>query len=96
LKSLSAELNEIAVKDCPFDNLPATWRGLDQGLTAAEMKRCVWTKPIVVCEVKFTEWTRDDRLRHPVFLGLRDDKKATEVVRERRQLMPQSRMASVQ
>jgi bifunctional non-homologous end joining protein LigD len=83
LKLLSAELNKIADKDCPFDNLPATGRGLDPGLTAAEMKRCVWVEPIVVCEVKFTEWTRDDRLRHPVFLGLRDDKKATEVVREK-------------
>jgi bifunctional non-homologous end joining protein LigD len=82
-KLLSVELNKITVKDCPFDNLPATGRGLDPGLTAAEMKRCVWVKPIVVCEVKFTEWTRDDRLRHPVFLGLRNDKKASEVVREK-------------
>jgi hypothetical protein len=63
-------------------NLPATGRGLDPGLTAAEMKRCVWVKPIVVCEVKFTEWTRDDRLRHPVFLGIRNDKSSTDVVRE--------------
>jgi bifunctional non-homologous end joining protein LigD len=83
LKLLSVELNKIAVKDCPFDNLPATGRGLDPGVTVAEMKRCVWVEPIVVCEVKFTEWTRDDRLRHPVFLGLRDDKKACEVVREK-------------
>jgi bifunctional non-homologous end joining protein LigD len=79
---LSVELNKITVKDCPFDNLPATGRGLDPELTVAEMKRCVWVKPILVCEAKFTEWTRDDRLRHPVFLGLRDDKKASEVVRE--------------
>jgi bifunctional non-homologous end joining protein LigD len=70
LKALWVELNKIAVKDCPFDNLPATGRGLDPGLTVAEMKRCVWVKPIVICEVKFTEWTRDDRLRHPVFLGI--------------------------
>jgi bifunctional non-homologous end joining protein LigD len=83
LKSLSVELNKIAIKDCPFHNLPATGRGLDPGLTAAEMKRCVWVKPTVVCEVKFTEWTRDNRLRHPVFMGLRDDKKASEVFRER-------------
>jgi bifunctional non-homologous end joining protein LigD len=82
LKLLSAELNKIAVKDCPFDNLPATRHGLDQGLTAAEMKRCVWVKPIVICEVKFTEWTRDDRLRQAVFLGLRDDKSPSDVVRE--------------
>jgi bifunctional non-homologous end joining protein LigD len=80
---LFVELSKIAVKDCPFDNLPASGRGLDPGLTAAEMKKCVWVRPSMVCEVKFTEWTRDDRLRHPVFLGLRDDKKASEVVRER-------------
>jgi bifunctional non-homologous end joining protein LigD len=83
LKALSVELNKIAVKYCPFDNLPATGRGLDPGLTAAEMKRCVWVKPIVVCEVKFTEWTRDDRLRHPVFLGIREAMSPTDVVREK-------------
>ena len=82
LKSRSAEPNKTAVKSCPFFNLPATGRGLDPGLTVAEMRRCVWVKPIVVCEVKFTEWTRDDRLRQPVFLGLREDKSAGEVVRE--------------
>ncbi|MDR7211572.1 DNA ligase D [Flavobacterium piscis] len=38
-----------------------------------------WLKPKFVCQVKFTEWTEDSRLRHPVFLGLRIDKKATEV-----------------
>jgi bifunctional non-homologous end joining protein LigD len=83
LRSLSLELNKIAVKACPFFNLPATGRGLDQGLTLAEMKRCVWVKPSMVCEVKFTEWTRDDRLRQPVFLGLREDKSANEVAREK-------------
>ena len=82
LKALSDELNKITVKDCPFCNLPATGRGLDPGLTTAEMKRCHWVKPTMVCQVKFTEWTRDDRLRQPVFLGLREDKNATEVVRE--------------
>jgi len=58
LKALSLELNKIAVKSCPFFNLPATGRGLDPGLTVAEMKRCIWVKPSMVCEVKFTEWTR--------------------------------------
>jgi bifunctional non-homologous end joining protein LigD len=37
----------------------------------------------MVCQIKFTEWTRDDRLRQPVFLGIREDKKANEVVREK-------------
>ena len=47
------------------------------------MKRCHWVKPVLVCQLKFTEWTRDDRLRHPVFLGVREDKSAKEVVREK-------------
>jgi len=38
-----------------------------------------WLKPKFVCQVKFTEWTEDMRLRHPVYLGLRVDKKASEV-----------------
>ena len=53
-----------------------------KALTAAEMKRCHWI-PVMVCQIKFTEWTRDDRLRQPVFLGIREDKNANEVVREK-------------
>jgi bifunctional non-homologous end joining protein LigD len=41
-----------------------------------------WVAPKLVCEVGFTEWTRDGRLRHPRFLGLREDKAAKDVVRE--------------
>jgi bifunctional non-homologous end joining protein LigD len=41
-----------------------------------------WAEPELVCQVGFTEWTGDGRLRHPRFLGLRDDKPAHEVVRE--------------
>ena len=41
-----------------------------------------WVKPKLVAEVKFTEWTAGGEMRHPVFLGLRTDKKATDVVRE--------------
>jgi bifunctional non-homologous end joining protein LigD len=41
-----------------------------------------WTKPELVCTVKFTSWTDDNRLRAPVFLGLRNDVSAAEVVRE--------------
>jgi bifunctional non-homologous end joining protein LigD len=39
-------------------------------------------KPTLVAQIAFTEWTNDGRLRHPVYLGLRDDKKATDVHRE--------------
>jgi ATP dependent DNA ligase C terminal region len=67
-----------------FYNLPAAGRNRwDQGLTAAEMKRCHWVKPESVCQIKFTEWTRDDRLRQPVLLGIREDKNENEVVREK-------------
>ncbi|MGD9502866.1 MAG: non-homologous end-joining DNA ligase [Methyloceanibacter sp.] len=41
-----------------------------------------WIKPKLVAEVKFTEWTAAGEMRHPVFLGLRTDKKATDVTRE--------------
>jgi bifunctional non-homologous end joining protein LigD len=41
-----------------------------------------WVKPTLVAEVAFTEWTRDGRLRHPAFAGLREDKPAAQVVRE--------------
>jgi ATP-dependent DNA ligase len=47
------------------------------------MRRCHWVKPTMVCQIKFTEWTRDDCLRQLVFLGIREDKNAKEVVRER-------------
>jgi bifunctional non-homologous end joining protein LigD len=42
-----------------------------------------WVKPKLVGEVKFTEWTAAGEMRHPVFLGLREDKRAEDVVRER-------------
>src|SRR3984893_8444287 len=73
LRSLFDDLQKIRVERWPFLNLPAPGRNRwDQGLTAAEMKRCRWVKPAIVCQVKYTEWTRDDRLRHPVFLGIRE------------------------
>jgi bifunctional non-homologous end joining protein LigD len=42
----------------------------------------VWVRPRLVANVAFTEWTADGRLRHPVFQGLRDDKRPEDVVRE--------------
>jgi bifunctional non-homologous end joining protein LigD len=41
-----------------------------------------WVRPELVAQVRFTEWTDDGKLRHPVYLGLRDDKRADTVVRE--------------
>jgi len=46
------------------------------------IRDATWVKPRLVGEVAFTEWTSDHRLRHPSFLGLREDKKPKEVVRE--------------
>jgi DNA ligase D-like protein (predicted ligase) len=46
------------------------------------VRGATWIEPELVAQVAFTEWTADGRLRHPRFLGLRDDKAAREVVRE--------------
>jgi ATP-dependent DNA ligase len=43
-----------------------------------------WVAPRLVAQIGFTEWTRDGKLRHPRYQGLRYDKAATEVVRETR------------
>jgi DNA ligase D-like protein (predicted ligase) len=62
-------------------------RGLEQGESPFESFKPVppgtrWVRPELVAQIGFAEWTRDGRLRHPRFLGLRDDKPAREVVRE--------------
>jgi bifunctional non-homologous end joining protein LigD len=49
-----------------------------------------FVEPRLVCEVEFGEWTRDGRLRHPRYEGLREDKPAAEVVRERVQAPPRA------
>ena len=48
----------------------------------SEMRFCHWVEPELVCQVKFSELTRDERLRQPVFLGLREDKEAKDVMLE--------------
>ena len=53
-----------------------------------------WVKPKLVAEVRFTEWTAAGEMRHPVFLGLRTDKKATEVIRETPKPLRQAKAAS--
>jgi bifunctional non-homologous end joining protein LigD len=50
-----------------------------------------WVRPDLVAQVKFTEWTTDDKLRHPVYLGLRDDKRAADVVREEPRVVQKGR-----
>jgi len=52
------------------------------GETPQMLREAIWVRPEVVCEVKFASWTEDGRLRAPVFLGLRTDVEAKEIVRE--------------
>ena len=84
LRNLHSRLKEIERSSCPFVNLPLP-RGSKwgQGITASEMRFCHWVEPRLVCEVKFSELTRDERLRQPVFVGLREDKQAKEIVLEK-------------
>jgi len=83
LASLHKKLKSEKRNDCPFADLPSKQGGeWVQGITPAMMRKIEWVNPVFVCQVKFAEWTRDGKLRQPVFLGLRDDKSPTQVVRE--------------
>jgi bifunctional non-homologous end joining protein LigD len=82
LKALHEDFQRRRVKDCPFANLPTPRSARGGGMTAGAMREVTWLKPQLVGQVRFTEWTDDGLLRHPVFLGLRRDKAAREVVRE--------------
>jgi bifunctional non-homologous end joining protein LigD len=68
--------------DCPFVDLLSRTGGGAQGLSPGQLKKCTWLNPVFVAQIKFAEWTRDGKLRQPVFLGLRDDKPAKQVIRE--------------
>ena len=73
----------LEIDECPFANLPEPRGGRwGQGLTKAKMAECVWLKPVLVAQIEFLEWTSENHLRHSRFVGLRDDKKARNVVRE--------------
>ena len=83
LRLLYQQFQPLRRTDCPFSNLPEKQGGRwSQNITPAEMRRCTWIDPQLICQVRFTEWTRDGKLRHPVFVGMREDKAAKEVVRE--------------
>lgn len=72
LTKLRPILGKLEQREAPFINPP---RGY-------EAKGAHWIKPQLVAEIAFTEWSNDGALRHPSFQGLREDKKATDVVRE--------------
>ena len=62
-----------AVRDTkPFEQIPKD----------PDLRKAVWAEPKLVGEVAFTEWTDEGVIRHPSFQGLREDKKAQDVIRE--------------
>ena len=71
----------LEIDACPFVNLPEKKRTM-WALTREEMKNCLWVRPELVVQIEFGEWTPDGPLRHPKFVGWRDDNDAREVVRE--------------
>ncbi|HJR46054.1 MAG TPA: non-homologous end-joining DNA ligase [Actinomycetota bacterium] len=70
LQTLTEKLARMEHDRCPFEGKPPLRKGVH------------WVKPKLVAQVGFSEWTRDGRLRHPRFIGIRDDKKARDVIRE--------------
>jgi bifunctional non-homologous end joining protein LigD len=82
-REVFARLKAMHVDRCPFVDLPNSkashWGG---GVTSEQMSEMQWLKPALVAQVRFVEWTADGHLRHAAFLGLRSDKKASEVRRE--------------
>jgi bifunctional non-homologous end joining protein LigD len=72
LERLGRRLRELEQEESPFVDAHSVPRGTR------------WVRPELVAQIAFGEWTRDGRLRHPRYLGLRDDKPAREVVRESR------------
>ncbi|MEO7358933.1 MAG: non-homologous end-joining DNA ligase [Gemmatimonadaceae bacterium] len=75
LTALREELDALTTKQTPLHE------SVDLA-TVKEAGKVTWVKPTLVAEVSFTEWTAEGLLRHPVFQGLREDKKATNVKRE--------------
>ncbi|HEX5177600.1 MAG TPA: non-homologous end-joining DNA ligase [Chthoniobacteraceae bacterium] len=83
LAVLHRKLQAEARDDCPFADLPSKTGGQwVQGITPGMMRKIHWVNPVLVCQVRFSEWTREAKLRQPVFLGLREDKSPGEVRRE--------------
>src|SRR5262249_58146855 len=69
LASIYAQLSPLVQAECPFRKKPKT------------KAPATWVKPELVCEVRFTAWT-GGHLRHPIFLGMREDKAARDVRRK--------------
>jgi bifunctional non-homologous end joining protein LigD len=83
LENLHKKFQAEKRDECPFSDLPSKHAGKwTQGITPGMMRKITWVNPVFVCQIKFAEWTRDLKLRAPVFLGMREDKAAKDVKRE--------------
>ena len=82
-RQVAQKFPALRTSECPFANLPEranARRG--EAITAEVMKKIQWLRPKLVAQIEFTEWTKGNHLRHSEFVALRDDKKASEVVKE--------------
>jgi DNA ligase D-like protein (predicted ligase) len=76
-------IRHLKTSKCPFVNLPEKEAGRwGQGFTVEKMKEAVWIRPEAVAQIEFLEWTDANHLRHMKFVGLRDDKRPSKVIRE--------------
>jgi DNA ligase D-like protein (predicted ligase) len=83
-RQVFSQLKHLVTSTCPFVNLPETKKSrFGEELNAEKMKKAVWLKPEIVAQLEFLEWTEGDRLRHSKFVGLREDKDARRVIKER-------------
>jgi bifunctional non-homologous end joining protein LigD len=81
--ALFQKLKPLEISNCPFANLPEKKAGRwGAGLTATKMAECRWLRPQIVGQFEFVQWTEDAHLRHSRCVGLREDRKATDVTRE--------------
>ena len=80
-REIMEKMEPLKTEACPFANLPEKKR-TQWALTKEEMKDCQWLNPKLVAQIEFTEWTPDGHLRHASFLGLRDHRRAEDVIRE--------------
>lgn len=70
LREVMKQLQPLITKKCPFAKSPPT------------NSPVTWVKPKLICEVSFSEWTKGDQMRQPIFVGMRSDKNPKEIKKE--------------
>jgi bifunctional non-homologous end joining protein LigD len=75
LEAIYKKLQPLVIDTPPFPHPPKT------------NMPATWVKPKLVCEIKFTEWTKDLQARHPIFMGLREDKDPKQITVENSKVM---------